>query len=124
MWMQNTCFVNIFKLSIKRRFKSYFVPYDETLIYSLWNIRFNLSSDFNASPRGSDWMRLITEWYQNGLIPRSTFLEVAKNNDAIPTDYDDTKGNDEISQDNRIISPREQYEQEINVIQGTNTTEN
>jgi hypothetical protein len=87
------------------------------------DIRFNLSSDFNASPRGSDWMRLITEWYQNGLIPRSTFLEVAKNNDAIPTDYDDTKGNDEISQDDRIISPREQYEQEINVIQGNNTTE-
>jgi hypothetical protein len=85
------------------------------------DIRFNLSSDFNASPRGSDWMRLITEWYQNGLIPRSTFLEVAKNNDAIPTDYDDTKGNNEISQDDRIISPREQYEQEINVIQGSNT---
>jgi len=88
------------------------------------DIRFNLSSDFNASPRGSDWMRLITEWYQNGLIPRSTFLEVAKNNDAIPTDYDDATGSDEISQDNRIISPREQYEQEINVIQGNTNTEN
>jgi hypothetical protein len=86
------------------------------------DIRFNLSSDFNATPRGSDWMRLITEWYQNGLIPRSTFLEVAKNNDAIPTDYDDTKGNDEISQDDRIISPREQYQQELNVIQGNNNT--
>jgi hypothetical protein len=87
------------------------------------DIRFNLSSDFNASPRGADWMRLITEWYQGGLIPRSTFLEVAKNNDAIPTDYDDTKGNDEISQDERIISPREQYQQELNVIQGDTTTE-
>ena len=87
------------------------------------DIRFNLSSDFNATPRGSDWMRLITEWYQGGLIPRSTFLEVAKNNDAIPTDYDDTKGNDEISQDERIISPREQYQQELNVIQGDTTTE-
>ena len=87
------------------------------------DIRFNLSSDFNATPRGSDWMRLITEWYQNGLIPRSTFLEVAKNNDAIPTDYDDIKGNDEISQDDKIVSPREQYQQELNVIQGNTTTE-
>ena len=87
------------------------------------DIRFNLSSDFNATPRGSDWMRLITEWYQNGLIPRSTFLEVAKNNDAIPTDYDDTKGNDEISNDDKIVSPREQYQQELNVIQGNSTTE-
>ena len=86
------------------------------------DIRFNLSSDFNATPRGSDWMRLITEWYQNGLIPRSTFLEVAKNNDAIPTDYDDIKGNDEISNDDKIVSPREQYQQELNVIQtGTDT---
>jgi hypothetical protein len=87
------------------------------------DIRFNLSSDFNATPRGSDWMRLITEWYQGGLIPRSTFLEVAKNNDAIPTDYDDAKGNDEISQDDKIVSPREQYQQELNVIQGNSTTE-
>ena len=68
-------------------------------------------------------MRLITEWYQNGLIPRSTFLEVAKNNDAIPTDYDDIKGNDEISQDDKIVSPREQYQQELNVIQGNTTAE-
>lgn len=68
-------------------------------------------------------MRLITEWYQNGLIPRSTFLEVAKNNDAIPTDYDDTKGNDEISNDDKIVSPREQYQQELNVIQGNSTIE-
>ena len=68
-------------------------------------------------------MRLITEWYQNGLIPRSTFLEVAKNNDAIPTDYDDAKGNDEISNDDKIVSPREQYQQELNVIQGNSTTE-
>ena len=77
------------------------------------DIRVNLSADFNATPRGPEWMRLITEWYQNGLIPRTTFLEVAKNNDAIPTDYDDTRGEDEILNDARIISPREQFNQEL-----------
>ena len=47
-----------------------------------------------------------------------------KNNDAIPTDYDDAKGNDEISQDDKIVSPREQYQQELNVIQsGSDTLE-
>jgi hypothetical protein len=84
------------------------------------DIRFNLSSDFNPSPRGADWMRLITEWYQNGLIPRSTFIEVAKNNDALPTDYDDTNGQNEISQDDRIISPREQYEKELASLESSN----
>ena len=77
------------------------------------DIRFNLSSDFTAAPRGPEWMRLITEWYQGGLIPRTAFIELAKNNDALPTDYDDMNGQDEISKDDRIISPREQYESEL-----------
>ena len=34
-------------------------------------------------------MRLVTEWYQSGLIPRETFVSVAKYNDFIPSDYDD-----------------------------------
>ena len=106
-----------------KKIMKYLINWRYDLNITEQDIRFNLSSDFNASPRGADWMRLITEWYQGGLIPRSTFLEVAKNNDAIPTDYDDTKGNDEISQDERIISPREQYQQELDVIQSDSTTE-
>ena len=77
------------------------------------DIRFNLSGEFTASPRGPEWMRLVTEWYQNGLIPRSTWLEIIKNNDALPSDYDDSKGEDEISNDARIISPREQFNAEL-----------
>jgi len=83
------------------------------------DIRFNLSSDFNPAPRGADWMRLITEWYSGGLIPRSAFIELAKNNDALPTDYDDIGGKDEISQDDRIISPREQYESELKSLESS-----
>jgi hypothetical protein len=86
------------------------------------DIRFNLSGDFNPTPRGADWMRLVTEWYQGGLIPRSTFIEIAKNNDALPTDYDDRLGEDEISNDARIISPREQFNAELGSLTN-NTTE-
>jgi hypothetical protein len=95
--------------------------YDVELTES--DIRFNLSGDFNPTPRGADWMRLITEWYQGGLIPRSTFIEIAKNNDALPTDYDDVAGEDEISNDARIVSPREQFQAELSSITQTNEEE-
>ena len=86
-------------------------------------IRFNLSSDLTPSPVGADWMRLITEWYQGGLIPRSTFIEIAKNNDVLPTDYDDVTGQDEISQDDNIISPRESFNAEMKAMTQENNTE-
>ena len=65
-------------------------------------------------------MRLITEWYSGGLIPRTAFIELAKSNDALPTDYDDIGGQDEISRDDRIISPREQYESELKSLESSN----
>jgi len=68
-------------------------------------------------------MRLITEWYQGGLIPRTAFIELAKNNDALPTDYDDITGQDEITQDDRIISPREQYESELKSLEKSSQDE-
>jgi len=83
------------------------------------DIRFTLSGDFNPAPRGADWMRLITEWYSGGLIPRTAFIELAKSNDALPTDYDDIGGQDEISRDDRIISPREQYESELKSLESS-----
>jgi hypothetical protein len=62
-------------------------------------IEFTLSQDFNPTPVGADWMRLVTEWYTSGLIPRSVWLSIGKHNDVIPTDYDDKKGQDEIMKD-------------------------
>ena len=87
------------------------------------DIRFTLSGDFNPAPRGADWMRLITEWYSGGLIPRTAFIELAKSNDALPTDYDDIGGQDEISRDDRIISPREQYESELKSLESSEDKE-
>jgi len=63
------------------------------------DINFTLSADFNPVPMGAEWMRVITEWYTSGLIPRSTFLQIAKQNDVLPSDYDDELGIQEIQDD-------------------------
>ena len=62
------------------------------------DIEFSLSADFNPTPLGEDWLRLATEWYQQGLIPRSTWLNLLKHNDIIPPDYDDEEGQMEIAE--------------------------
>jgi hypothetical protein len=53
------------------------------------DVEFTLSADFAPVVGGEGAMRLITEWYQAGIIPRDTFVSVAKYNDFIPSDYDD-----------------------------------
>lgn len=58
-----------------------------------------LSADFNPTPLGADWLRLATEWYQQGLIPRSIWLLMLKQNDMMPPDYDDEAGQKEITAD-------------------------
>lgn len=67
--------------------------------YKSADIAFTLSADFNPTPVGADWMRLVTEWYQQGIIPRSTFVSIAKFNDVLPSDYDDEEGVAEIQTD-------------------------
>jgi len=44
-------------------------------------------------------MRLVSEWYQSGIISRSTFLSIAKYNDFLPADYDDDSAREEIQTD-------------------------
>ena len=65
-------------------------------------VTFTLSADFNPSPIGSEWLKLVTEWYESRLIPRSLFVEIAKNHDLIPPDYNDQEGREEIGQDTMI----------------------
>lgn len=74
-------------------------------------IKFTLSADFNPTPLGADWLRLATEWYQAGLIPRETWLYVLKHNDIIPADYDDSTAVQEINSD-ELIMPPTQYNME------------
>jgi hypothetical protein len=68
------------------------------------DIELTLSEDFNPAPLGADWLRLATEWYQQGLIPRSVWLRLLKQNEMVETDYDDEKGQEEILEDESVMS--------------------
>ena len=72
--------------------------------YNAEDIQFNLCNDFNPMPIGADWLRLVTEWYENGLVPRSVWLEIIKQNDLVPPEYNDQEGLEEINGDSVIIS--------------------
>jgi len=80
------------------------------------DIEFTLTSDFNPVPLGSDWLRLATEWYQNGLIPRSVWIQLLKHNDMIEPEFDDDAAKEEITSDDLIMPPTQQndaYAQDI-----------
>jgi hypothetical protein len=71
------------------------------------DVHFELSSDFNPVPLGADWLRLATEWYEKGLIPRSLWLIMLKMNDMVPPDYKDEEGIKEINNDELIANKAE-----------------
>jgi hypothetical protein len=83
------------------------------------DIHFTLSADFNPTPIGADWMRLITEWYQQGIIPRSTFVAIAKFNDILPSDYDDEDGVAEIESDPLVVNKGQSIDSEITNVDAT-----
>jgi hypothetical protein len=72
------------------------------------DVKFTLSPDFNPAPLGADWLRLVTEWYQNGIIPRSEWINIGKHNDLISAGYDDELGQQEIAADALIVSQQQQ----------------
>jgi len=63
------------------------------------DIEFQMSNDFSPVVGGDAAMRLVTEWYEGGLISRSTFISIAKYNDFLPADYDDEEALQEIQTD-------------------------
>ena len=73
--------------------------------YQSTEIDFQLSADFNPAPLGADWLRLITEWYDNGMIPRSVWIGIMQANDIIPPEYDDESAKSEIMDDELITGP-------------------
>jgi hypothetical protein len=77
-------------------------------------VEFTLTSDFNPVPLGSDWLRLATEWYQGGLIPRSVWLQLLKQNDMVEPEYDDEAALAEITADQALMpQPNDAYAQTI-----------
>ena len=90
--------------NIMRQIICFMINWKYDLQYRPSDIDFSLSADFNPIPLGADWLRLATEWYQQGLIPRSVWLEMLKQNDLISPDYDDEEGKNEINGDQMIQS--------------------
>ena len=62
-------------------------------------VKASLSPDLTSSGLGGDEMRLVTEWYMAGILPRSTWVSMAKANDFLPADYDDSDAADKIAAD-------------------------
>lgn len=67
--------------------------------YNAEDIEFEMSTDFAPMVGGEGAMRLVSEWYQSGVISRSTFINIAKYNDFLPADYDDEIAIEEIQTD-------------------------
>jgi len=67
--------------------------------YTVTDIDFTMSADFNPAPLGADWLRLVTEWYQSKLLPRSAWLDIIKQNDILDPEYNDEEGTQEIMKD-------------------------
>jgi len=63
------------------------------------DVNFSLSTDFQPLPLGEGWLRLATEWYDAGKIPRSIWLNLLKHNDIVAPDYNDQEGQAEIEVD-------------------------
>jgi hypothetical protein len=73
--------------------------------YTSADIEFSLSNDFSSVSMDYNWLRLITEWYQAGLLPRTAWLQILKQNDVMPPDYNDDDGKLEINKDDIINTP-------------------
>jgi hypothetical protein len=88
------------------------------------DIKFTLSADFNPTPVGADWMRLVTEWYQQGIIPRSTFISIAKFNDVLPAEYNDEEGVAEIQSDPLVDTMATRIDSNVSDMNDNNRTDN
>ena len=99
---------------------AFMVSWRYKIILKASDVIFKLSEDFDATPIGPDWMRLATEWYQQGLIPRSIWLQILKQNDMLQPDYDDNKGKEEITADQELQASQQndQYAQQLALQQG------
>ena len=74
------------------------------------DIEFSLTEDFDPIPIGEEWLRLATEWYERGLIPRTAWLRLLKQNDMISPDYNDEEAEKELNEDPFKIPVDNDYE--------------
>ena len=73
------------------------------------DVRFSLSSDFSPVPIGHEWIRLVSDLYTGGVLPKSILLETLKVNDIIPSDYNDTDSEAEILADPNVVTQEDRF---------------
>jgi len=71
--------------------------YPEEIVQA--DLKFTLCSDFDTIPLGSEWIKLMGEYYEKNLIPRSAWIELLKANDLLKPEYDDKIAKTEIDED-------------------------
>ena len=76
-------------------------------MYTAEDVEFQMSNDFAPMVGGEGAMRLVSEWYQMGIISRSTFINIAKYNDFLPADYSDEDAIEEIQTDPLTNQPQD-----------------
>jgi hypothetical protein len=81
---------------------AFMVNWYEGTAYTGKDIKFKLNDDFSVLPLGMDYLKLATEWYERGLIPRSIWLNIIEENEMIPPTYNDEEGQEEINSDEII----------------------
>ncbi|AEI71210.1 hypothetical protein [EBPR siphovirus 1] len=59
---------------------------------ALEDVKFSLSADYLSSDRDANALRLVTEWYENGHIPRDVWVTMLRENNFLPDGYDDAEG--------------------------------
>jgi len=71
------------------------------------DVKVELTKDLDPLPIGVEWLRIISEWYEKGYIPRSVWINILKQNDILAADYDDKEGQEEINDDELIFRKTE-----------------
>lgn len=74
------------------------------------DVVFSLSPDFDPAAIGQEYLRLMTEIYEKGLIPRSEWLRLLKANELLSPEYNDEEAQAEIDQDENVIPTAQKYE--------------
>ena len=81
-------------------------------------VKASLSPDLTSSGLGADEMRLVTEWYMGAAVKRETWISMAKANDFLPADYDDSDAAEKIRGDT-VLQDILDREKEMKMSSGT-----
>ena len=94
--------LSLFNTRVSRQFEkilNLLEDYNRNPMAEPRKMSFSLTQDFDPTPLGSEWLRLITEMYESKMLPRSAWIDALKRNDILADSYNDQEGVQEIQQD-------------------------